>query len=153
MLIELSIGNYRSFRNEFSLSMVAAGIASKPAVLDTSNVFSAGEVHLLTSAAIYGANAAGKSTIISALSFMRRFVLTSARETQVSELIPVEPFRLNTVTAEQPTHFEVVFLLDGVQYRYGFDVTPRRVMREWLYRLGKAREIVLFLREHDSIEV
>lgn len=154
MLIEFSVGNYRSFKEKVTLSMVATNISSKPESLDRENVFSVDPgVKLLTSAAVYGANASGKSNLIKALAFMRIFVLTSSRDTQIAETIPVEPFRLSTETETQPSFFEVVFVTNHTQYRYGFQVNGQRVVEEWLYRLGKAREMKLFYRDENGIKV
>ncbi|NJO82343.1 MAG: AAA family ATPase [Blastochloris sp.] len=137
MLIEFSVGNYRSFNERVTLSMEAADIASQPASLDEQNVFAAtDDLRLLTSAAIYGANASGKSNLIAALRMMRSLILSSSRETQVGEPIAAEPFLLSTETEDQPSEFEMVFIDAGTQYRYGFAVTEERVMREWLYRMS-----------------
>jgi AAA15 family ATPase/GTPase len=154
MLVEFSVGNFRSFKERVTLSLEAAEIASQPPSLDTRNVFTVDdELCLLTSAAIYGANASGKSNLIKALGFMRNLVLSSSRETQAGELIDVEPYRLSTVTEQQPSEFEIVFLLDGTQYRYGFTVRTERIVSEWLYQQGSAREITLFSRTTDSIKI
>ncbi len=154
MLIEFSVGNYRSFKERVTLSMAAADIASQPPSLDERNVFTVGtDLRLLTSAAIYGANASGKSNVIRALHFMRTFVLSSSREMQIGEPIWVEPYQLSTATLDQPSEFETVFLVEGVQYRYGFAANVERVVQEWLYRLGSVRETLLFDRELDQIKV
>lgn len=154
MLIEFSVGNYRSFKDPVTLSMVAADISSKPEELDTNNRFQVtADVYLLTSAAIYGANASGKSNLIKALNFMRTFVLASSRETQTMDRINVDPFMLSTATADQPSFFEIVFRVDEIQYRYGFEVTKQRVIGEWLYYLSSSRESTLFTRDKDDIQV
>lgn len=153
MLIEFRVANYRSFREPVTFSMEAADIVSQPPSLDQQNVFQAGEVKLLSSAVIYGANASGKSNLVSALNFMRTLVLSSSRNTQVGEPISVEPFRLSTTTEGEPSRFEIVFLTDEVQYRYGFEVNTKEVVNEWLYRLGSIREIRLFSRTPDAFEV
>ncbi len=154
MLIEFSISNYRSFFERQTLSLEAANIASQPPSLDEHNVFTAGDtLRLLASAVIYGANASGKSNLVSAIDFMRRFILNSSRFTTTDRPINVEPFRLSTVTEDQPSSFEIVFLVDGVQYRYGFDVDRQAVINEWLYRLGTIRETTLFTRNRQEIKV
>ncbi|NOK59445.1 MAG: ATP-binding protein [Chloroflexi bacterium AL-W] len=153
MLVEFNVGNYRSFKENVTISMVVANISSRPKSLDEQNIFHAHDnLTLLTSAAVYGANASGKSNLITALRFMRRFVLTSSRETQITEHIDVEPFLLSIEERLNASTFEIVFLIDGVQYRYGFEVTVERVIAEWLYRLGSLREQTLFEREQDSIK-
>ncbi|WP_448543927.1 AAA family ATPase [Roseiflexus sp.] len=154
MLIEFSVSNYRSFRDRVTLSMEAADIASQPPSLDEQNVFAASRgLRLLTSAVVYGANASGKSNLVAAINVMRTLVLNSSRDRWASKLIGIEPFRLSTATETAPSLFEIVFLVDGTQYRYGFAVDRRVVVEEWLYRLGKAREATLFVRDRREIRV
>jgi len=132
--------------------MVAANITSKDKELDENNVFKAKDkLSLLKSAAIYGANASGKSNLIKALAFMRSFVLNSARETQVTDKISIETFRLGSTDANKPAFFEIVFLIEGKQYRYGFKVTTEKVIEEWLYYVPTIREATLFTRDSASI--
>lgn len=152
MLIEFSVGNFRSFKEIVTLSMVAAKLSSKDKALDENNVFeAAGAPPLLTSAAIYGANASGKSNLVAAMAFMREFALNSHKETQPTGAIDAERFRLSLATINQPSHFEIVFVVDGTRYRYGFDVTPERVEREWLFLVPSRREAWLFERVGDEI--
>lgn len=151
MLIEFCVGNYRSFRDPVTLSMVAANLRSQDKQLDENNVFTAGcNLRLLTSAAIYGANASGKSNLVRALGVMRNLVLRSAEGTQPTGGIPVERFRLSTATAGKPSYFQAIFLLDGVRYRYGFEATSERVVAEWLYYVPATREARLFERAGDQ---
>jgi len=152
MLIEFSVGNYRSFREVVTFSMVAAKLHSKPKVLDENNIFRMpGQPDLLTSAAIYGANASGKSNLIAAIRFMRRFVLDSPKETSATGSIPIENFLLNTATENQSSHFEIVFVTNGKRYRYGFEVTKERITAEWLFYVPRSREAKLFERTLDEV--
>jgi AAA15 family ATPase/GTPase len=154
MLIEFSVGNYRSFKETVTFSMVAAKIKVKNEKLDENNVFKIDEkLSLLKSAAVYGANASGKSNLADAIAFMRWFVLNSSKETQVTEAIDVEGFRLSTETEGKPSFFEIVFLLDGKIYRYGFEVDTQQVISEWLYYVPKTREAALFERKPDSFKL
>jgi uncharacterized protein len=153
MLVEFRVGNYRSFREVVTFSLVAANLTSKDKDLDVDNVISLdGHQSLLSSAAIYGANASGKSNLISAMRFMRTFVLSSSRETQATDLIRIEPFRLSEGSEDEPSLFEMVFLLRGRRYRYGFTVTTERVISEWLYHVPTVREARLFERDRDGIQ-
>lgn len=152
MLVEFSVGNYKSFKDPVTLSMVAARrLASRDRTLDQNTVIPIDDsLSLLTSAAVYGANASGKSNLADAFKFMKSFVINSSKDTQVSERIPVEPYALDPETINQPTHFEVICILQGTQYRYGFDVDAARVVREWLYYVPKHKEELLFQREGDQ---
>jgi hypothetical protein len=151
MLIEFSVGNYRSFKETVTLSMVASKVTAKDEKLDENNVFSIDDdLRLLKSAAIYGANASGKSNLASAIGFMKWFVLNSSKETQVAEAIDIEQFRLSTETITEPSFFEIVFLLNGTRFRYGFEVNTQQVISEWLFHVPKLRESQLFVRNLDS---
>lgn len=121
-------------------SMVAANLNAKDKSLDENNTFEPeGGPRLLTSAAVYGANASGKSNLVRVIGFMREFVLNSPTGTRPTGGIEVEPFRLSTATIGQPSPFEIVFIAEGRRYRYGFETTAERVEREWLFHAPRSR--------------
>ena len=154
MLIEFSVGNYRSFKEKVTFSMVAANLVSQDKNLDINNVFAVDdELSLLKSAAIYGANASGKSNLAKALGFMRWFMVNSSKETQSTEEIGVERFRLSTETDDQPSFFEIVFLLKGRQHRYGFTANQEKVVSEWLFYTPTKRETKLFARRGNNFKI
>ncbi len=154
MLIEFSVGNYKSFREKVTLSMVAAAIRSKDKVVDENNVVETDQkFKLLTSAAIYGANASGKTNLLSAVRFMTNFIADSAKDTQTSEKIPTDRFRLSKEFDDKPSHFEMVFLMEGKRYRYGFEVSSDKVVSEWLYCASKSKEAKLFERSLQDISI
>ncbi len=130
MLIEFRVKNFRSLRDEQVLSLVA----SPDKTLRTTNTL---ETHikaapaLLRSAAIYGANASGKSNLIKALQYMRRLVVESAG-LPPEQAFAVRPFLLDGASPDSPTEFEVTFLLDGVRYQYGFALIAERIVSEHL---------------------
>ncbi|PSB47663.1 AAA family ATPase [Chamaesiphon polymorphus] len=154
MLIEFSVGNYRSFKEKVTFSMVAANLVSQDKDLDINNVFAVDkELSLVKSAAIYGANASGKSNLAKAIQFMKWFMVNSSKETQSTEAIGVERFKLSTETDDQPSFFEIVFLLDGQQHRYGFTADREKVVSEWLYYVPKTRETKLFDRQGNKFDI
>ena len=113
MLFELRVSNFRSFNQEQTFSLVAGKDRSHQ-----ENIFSPqeeGDLNLLESTAIYGANASGKSNLLKAASFIRAFVLLSA-EGQEGDEIPVEPFRLDSISITKPSEFEVTFFHKGVTH-------------------------------------
>lgn len=154
MIIEFSCANFRSFRDQVTFSMVAANLVSRRSELDTNNVFRIGaNPDLLTTAAIFGANAGGKSNLILAFRFMRHFVLHSTAETRAKGAISVDPFGLSSETINAPSFFEVAFIIGETRYRYGFEVTQERVTHEWLFMVPSTREALLFEREHNTIKL
>lgn len=148
MLLEFSVGNYLSFKAKTTLSLGATPIKEH---VDT-NIFSTVRYNLLKGAVIYGANASGKSNFIKAMSTMRRLVLQSFDQSSAKKL-DIVPFLLNVETEIVPSFFEIIFLIDNVRYRYGFEVNNFSVHTEWLFEAQKQSEKPLFIREQSGIEV
>jgi uncharacterized protein len=155
MLIQFRVGNYLSFKDAVTFSMVASDEINSPnSELDKNNVFSVDdELSLLKSSAIYGANASGKSNLIKALSFMRWFVINSSRETQAGELIGVRNFKLCTENKEKPSLFEITFILEEKIYRYGFEVDNHKVVAEWLFYTPNQKEYKCFERSFSQFDI
>lgn len=150
MIEEFSFGNFWSFKDMQTLNMTAAKIKSKNSRLDTDNLIPVeDELSLLKSKAIYGANASGKSNVIRALVAFIRITNESVKNEKVLEMI--ESFQLSTETSDEPTFFQMIFRLDDIRYRYGFEVDYQSIKSEWLFSTPNLREQVLFLREGDQI--
>lgn len=147
MIEQFTIGNWASFKEPMTLSLEA----SPDTEHEESNVRVENGRRLLKTAVIYGANASGKSNLISAMRFMKEFVVFSSRETQVEEEIGVDPFRLSTEYDNKPSRFEVVFIQGGTKFRYGFEADKRHVHSEWLFSSTSSRESELFVRQGSKI--
>ena len=129
MLIQFSVQNYRSFREEQTLSLVAGKDTTHPGSL----INCGGKFRLSKVASIYGANASGKSNLVKAMRAMERFVLVSATEMNLGDRIKfVSPFRLDGSTAQEPSQFEIKLLIEGDIFVYGFSATKEQVHDEWL---------------------
>ncbi|MDB9538714.1 ATP-binding protein [Anabaenopsis arnoldii] len=134
--------------------MKAANIVAKDTKTDEHNTFVVDDqLTLLKSAAIYGANASGKSNLAKAINFMKWFMINSSKETQSTEPINVEPFALSTETETQPSLFEIVFILDNKTYRYGFEATQKNIVSEWLFYVHKKRQTRLFERKDQHFNI
>ncbi|MDD9859475.1 MAG: ATP-binding protein [Nitrospira sp.] len=145
VLIEFRVANYRSIKEEQTLSLVS----SRSKELMDSHTFEAKgfKDRLLRSAAVYGPNASGKTNLFLALGTMREIVEESAREGHSGDLLPVEPFKLDSRSHKEPTQFEVVFMVQGVRYQYGFSATATSVVSEWLFAFPEGRPRCWFERE------
>lgn len=149
MLVNFKVSNHLSFKGEAKLSLEAAGIKE----FSDLNVFEPKYINnqrLLKSAVLFGANSAGKSNMIKSIEFMQKFVLNSARELQANEPIEVEPFKLNTHTLKQASCFEVEFVFDNKKFRYGFNITKERIVKEYLYDIGRSKNHMYFERVYDK---
>jgi len=149
MLVQFTVENYRSFKTPCTLSMVASRDTQRRDQL----ILNAGgtKINLLRVAAIYGANAAGKSNFFKAFAFFRGMIRDSAKESQVDEPIAVTPFLFQDGAEEIPSRFEIVFILGGRLLRYGFACTASRITQEYLHDLHP-RTKVLFERDAEKIE-
>lgn len=147
MIIEFTVGNFLSFKENKTLSLEATNITEYK-----ESAFKAGRFKLLKSAVIYGANSSGKSNFIKAMSTMKRIVMTSVEKTSASKF-EIIPFLLSTGTENKPTFFELVFLIDKARYRYGFEIDNSSIHGEWLFKLEGDHEIPLFIREENGIGV
>lgn len=147
MLVEFSVTNFRSIRDKQTLSMVK-GKGHEHEATHTFKPTAPGSETLLKSAAIYGANAAGKSNIIKAISTMRKIVVESAKG-QLGDKLPVTPFMFDPETPKQPSEFEIIFIQDNVRYQYGFSATEERIWSEWLFAYPKGRSQRWFERNYD----
>lgn len=146
MLVEFSVTNYRSIKSEQTLSMVASSKSDK----NHFELTSPNSTKLLRTAVIYGPNAAGKSNIIKAMIRMNDIVLKSA-SIQEGDLLLLTPFLFDKESREEPSEFEVIFIVDGVRYQYGFVAFNDRVLEEWLIAYPKGRAQRWFTRVYDEV--
>ncbi len=152
MLWQFTVKNYKTFKDKATLSLIATNYDKK--TLEAENIYPDGVIgkRILKSAVVYGANASGKSTLVNAIAFMRHFVLRSSGGQQ-GDTIGVDPFRLNVATVNEPTEFEVIFSFNQILYRYGFETTQEKIISEWLYYKPKSKEVELFYRDGDQIDL
>lgn len=146
MLVSFSFGNFKSFKDENKISLVTEQT-------DKNNFYSFTtpfEYSVLKTAAVYGANASGKSKLFEALDFMRSVVCPprNGKTVPVFDYWKTEysAFKLSTEATGKPSFFEAVFLIDEIQYRYGVELSGEGIIEEWLYR-KKERETLILSRK------
>ena len=144
MLIQFSVENYLSIKDKVVLSLLASRDNEHPEhlILD-------GNKNYLKSAVIYGANASGKSNVLNAFWFMVNYVLTSHNQ-QVHKAIDRIPFKFDKETPARPSSFEVIFTANGIRYAYGFSVTDKAVVEEYLYYYPNGRQAIIFERKDTT---
>tara|TARA_R110002096_G_C14600434_1_gene722657 strand:- start:526 stop:1806 length:1281 start_codon:yes stop_codon:yes gene_type:complete len=151
MLIEFSIGNFKSIKDIETLSMNASNLQSKYPHLEINNLFSKrDDLKLLKSKAIYGANASGKSNLFKALEAFKVIISRSVSSEKVLSW-KIAPFKLNKKSSESPTFFQIQFLKEDTIYRYGFVSDKEKIHSEWLFKKVD-RETPLFTREGSDFD-
>ncbi|MBR5206042.1 MAG: ATP-binding protein [Alistipes sp.] len=148
MLVQFKFNNYKCFKDEVTLNLVASNYFKD----EPTNIYPTEYYSVVNSLAVYGANASGKTKLFQAFNFMREMVLHSAnnKNNRVWQ-DDYDPFRLNVNSIGKSSSFEVVFLIDNIQYRYGFEVNKEIVITEWLFR-KKGKEVKVMYRDDDGVE-
>lgn len=147
MLIRFSFKNFKSFKNENCLDMEATSLKEHEY-----NIAKTENGAYLKIAAIYGANASGKTNVLQAFSYMKKKVLVSD-DSRINNNLSEEnifTFMINN----EPISLEVEILAENNKiYKYGFEVLNNAIISEWLYekRVNKFYEI--FDRTNNNIEV
>jgi len=144
MLAEFRVGNFKSFKAEQVLSLVASSEESKG-----KNSIETSGLNILKIAVVYGANASGKSNLIKAMACMNSIICNSAGY-KPSDKIPVTPFLFDENTPMEPSTFEVTFFMEGIRYQYGFSATKEKVYKEWLLAWPKGKEQKWFERQYKK---
>lgn len=150
MLLTFRVANYRSLRAEHELSFVATRVGDGIGRL-TGARSGGHEIAVIPAVGVFGANASGKSNLLSALRSMRAAVRGSVRDWEPGGGVPREPFALDPACRAESTLFEVELLLgqQSVRYTYGFEVSDERVEAEWLHAYPNGHKQVWFDREAD----
>ena len=137
MLLSFKVKNFRSIKEEVSLDLQA----TSDSTMKSQAVFEKGELPLLKSVAIYGPNASGKSNILKAFMVFRTMILESLLRSNTVIDLPNEYFKLSSETENEPSFFEMSFLLEEEVFIYGFEVDKKRIVAEWL-RQEKGKKIM-----------
>lgn len=152
MLIEFGVSNFKSIRDEARLSMVA-GTGKEHESSHLLAPRANGRVPsnpLVRTAVIYGANAAGKTNLIDALDTMKKIVTAPS---QPGDALPIEPFKFDPESVRGNTTFEVLCVVDGVRYQYGFTANSERVFQEWLFAWPRGRVQRWVEREEQDLKL
>ena len=144
MIISFSIENWMSFRDSVSFSMVASRERQHGDRIPKVEKY---QMRILPVAAIYGANASGKTNFFKALNFVRNLVLEG---TGPDKPIPVEPYRLANGYTEKPSRFRIELLIDGTIYEFSFAATRRAVVEEKLVEITSTSEKTLYNRQGNE---
>lgn len=150
MIIDFTVQNFLSFRDEQTLSFVAdnKNSAHSSHLLETPIA----GLKLLKVVVIYGPNASGKSNFLTALHRLKELVVTSVSNAPNDEL-HVMPFRLDKESSISPTSFEINFLCNGIRYNYSTLLDSKKIYSEYLSYYPKKYKKNIFTRElSDSDE-
>lgn len=140
MLIQFSVTNFLSFRDETVLSLSTNKDNSH-----SENLLSYKNERILPSVAIYGANAAGKSNLQKALT-AAIIMIRNSNNLQVDQPLMVTPFLLDSKSRFDKTKFDFIYTYNDVKYEYGFVLDSNNVWEEYLYEYKSSKPSLIFER-------
>ena len=166
MLVEFSVKNFRSIKDLQTISFVATNLKSSinNKEVDENNICSFGDAKLLKTVGIYGPNASGKSNVIKALEYFCEAVRElPSPESRLSEIC--QPFLYQSDYSNTESFFQIVLIIEGKKYRYGFTVKQNNnkaslgnnfskhvITSEWLFGPKNINQVKYFTRKGLEID-
>lgn len=146
MLIRYSIENFLSFKGRESLSLIPGKSTRKENHINKEIE----GIKTLKTSLIFGANASGKSNLIKAISFGKRFVLDGPK---VDNGIIYHPHKLDKLLENENSRMEYEIQHKGKNYAYGFVFNLQGIVEEWLYEFNKKKDTKIFERKLENGKV
>jgi len=147
MVLEIALTNFFSLHEKVTLDLRTANLQSKEARALVDNTFIIGKERLLKTAAIYGANASGKSNIIKAIKAAVDMILQSHNFNE-GDSFGFNPFKFGS--ENEPSEFYIRFILEGIEHEYSFSCTKDAIITESLYYYPKGRKALIFSRDESK---
>ena len=148
MLVQFSVTNYRSLKDNVTISLLAG--TDKEHANDL--IQADGKKYLVPTVAIYGANASGKSNILMALKTMQDMITGTSAQLLKEKKLPYDPFVLPKNMQSLPTEFEIIFYYENIKYAYSFSYDSNQILTEYLYHWPNGREALIFSRKNGKFE-
>ena len=151
MLVQFMLKNVLSFKDETILDMTAINAYKEHPMnlIECDN-----KEKILKVAAIYGANASGKSNLHLGMRYFQEIIAKSFNNVKDGEETVIAryfcPFSFDE--NEENSEFEMIQIRNGFEYKYGFEYNAECIVTEWLYRksLKTNRTMTIFERTTES---
>jgi uncharacterized protein len=165
MIVEFSVKNFRSISGLQTISFVSTNLKSSKEneLVDLNNIVSDDDMKLLKTIGIYGANASGKSNVIKALEFFCEAISDlPSPESRLSKL--AQPFLYQNDSENTASFFQIVLIIEGKKYRYGFTVKKNSkansnpnisreiITSEWLFGPKNKNQVKYFTRTNLEVD-
>ncbi|MGC4020383.1 MAG: ATP-binding protein [Muricomes sp.] len=153
MLVQFMLKNVLSFRNETILDMTAINSYKEH---ECNLIDNGTKEKFLKVAAIYGANASGKSNLYMAMTYFQRIIAESLNNVDDGAYTAIQKFYVPFSFEEnnENSEFQIVEILENYEYRYGFEYNAQCIVTEWLYRknLNTNRTSIIFERTTENVQ-
>ncbi|MEO1627600.1 MAG: ATP-binding protein [Bacteroidota bacterium] len=148
MVLEIKLSNFFSIGEEVILDLRAGKINTAKSRLLSDNIFQFKDTEVLKTAAIYGANASGKSNLIKAIRFCIAMVCQSHNHNEDS-VFNFVPFKFGSFRKQAST-FSIRFVHEAIEYEYSFSLTQTEILTESLYHYPHGRRAKVFARDESA---
>ncbi len=153
MLVQFTLKNVLSFKNETTLDMTAINAYKE----HQDNLIDIGiKDKFIKVAAIYGANASGKSNLYFAMNFFQRIIVESLNNVGEGESLAIQKYYVpfSFEKNDGNSEFQIIEILGKYEYKYGFEYNDSCIVSEWLYRksLNTNRTTIIFERTSEKVE-
>lgn len=161
MLIQFRYKNFKSFKDDTILDFSATKITEH-----SDRVVQIGNEKILPTAAIFGANASGKSNVIQAFRFMTTYVIDSFAfggegddKKSKTKKLKQTPFLFDKDSRDAESSFEVYFISSEEagckSYNYGFTLDQSGIVEEWLNAKSKTARSYkpVFYRNKEELDL
>ena len=146
MLIEFSVKNFLSFKDKAILSMEKGNDDE-----NIDNIIFNDITDLVKNAAIYGANASGKSNILKAFTCAILMIRNSNLMSVGEKWSYIKPFLFDETSKNKPSEFEFTFITNNVKYKYFFSADQNRIYEESLDAYNSQKPTNIFTRKDTNI--
>ncbi len=151
MLVQFMVKNVLSFKEETILDMTAINAYKE----HPCNLINIGmKEKFLKVAAIYGANASGKSNLHLAMDYFQSIIRKSLNNVGIDAETAIDEyyFPFSFEEDEENSEFQIVEILGEFEYTYGFEYNAECIVSEWLYRksLKTNRQTTIFERTTEA---
>ena len=146
MLIQFSVKNFMSFKDEVVLALNPSVDKEHPENINTKSGYEAANT-----IAIYGANASGKTSLFKAMTAAVNMIKNSNLIQVNQPLFSVMPFKFDKNSINEPSEFEFIFVADdGNRYVYGFSADLQKIHEEYLYQYKSKKPSMIFERKDEK---
>lgn len=144
MILEFSVKNYLSFKEEQTLSFESTSDKTH----EKYYCKKIGKHKILKTAMIYGPNASGKTNLLKAMNFLRNCALNTKEKDDKTDFIP---FLFDKKTQNEPGIFKIVFFIEKIKYEYELILDKERIYKEILKYYPKNQPATIYKRiSHDN---
>jgi len=147
-VISITMENFRSYKNKSTFSFEAVDSDKKKENFHKVNLENGEEIKLLNTAVIYGANAVGKSNVITALLALSSFIRNTKRY-DPEDKITYEPYLFSNKTSQAPIFLSIKFVVNQAVYEYGITYNRTTFISEELALVGTDNYV--FKRNIDGV--